>query len=111
MQTPWQDLRYGVRTLLKQPAFAMIAIATLALGIGANTAIFSVVNGVLHRPLPYADSDRLYWLSIDRQNLGKGFTVSTADFLVLKKHNQSFDKLALLQGDLMNLTGGGEPEQ
>ena len=111
MNTLWQDLRYGVRTLLKQPGFALIAVATLALGIGANTAIFSVVNGVLLRSLPYADSDRLYWLTIDRQDLGKGFTVSNADFLVLKNHNQSFDKLALLQGDLLNLTGGGEPEQ
>src|SRR5262245_13685790 len=111
MQTLWQDLRYGVRTLLKQPSFALIAVCTLALRIGANTAIFSVVNGVLLRPLPFADSERLYWVTIDRQNLGKGFTVSNADFLILKKHNQSFDKLALLQGDLMNLTGGGEPEQ
>ncbi|HSO75767.1 MAG TPA: ABC transporter permease [Blastocatellia bacterium] len=105
-----QDLRYGVRTLLNQPGFALIAVVTLALGIGANTAIFSVVNGVLFRPLPYSDADRLYWVTIDRQDLGQGFTLSNADFLILKQHNQSFEKLALLQGDRMNLTGGPEPE-
>jgi putative ABC transport system permease protein len=111
MQTLWQDLRYGVRLLTKQPGFALIAVATLALGIGANTAIFSVVNGILFRPLPYPNADRLYWLTIDRQNLGKGFTVSFADFVSLKEHNQSFEKLALLQGDILTLTGGPEPER
>ena len=111
MGTLAQDLRYGARMLLKQPGFAFIAVATLALGIGANTAIFSVVNGVLFRSLPYADSDRLYWVTIDRQDLGNRFTLSNADFLILKKHNQSFEKLAALSGDRMNLTGGAEPER
>lgn len=106
-----QDLRYGARMLIKQPGFALIAIVTLALGIGANTAIFSVVNGVLFRPLPYADADRLYWVTIDRQNLGNRFTLSNADFLVLKQHNQSFEKIALMQSALMILTGGREPER
>jgi putative ABC transport system permease protein len=111
MQTLWQDLRYGARTLLKQPGFALIAVATLALGIGANTAIFSVVNGVLFRPLPYTDPDRLYWVTIDRQDLGNRFTLSNADFLILKQHNQSFEKLAAVTGERMNLTGGREPER
>jgi putative ABC transport system permease protein len=111
MQTLWQDLRYGVRLLTKQPGFALIAIVTLALGIGANTAIFSVVNGILFRPLPYSDAERLYWLTIDRQDLGKGFTVSIADFVSLKEHNQSFEKLALMQGDRLTLTGGTEPQR
>ena len=111
MGTFFQDLRYGARMLFKQPGFTLIAIVTLALGIGANTAIFSVVNGVLFRPLPYADADRLYWVTIDRQDLGNRFTLSAADFLILKKHNQSFEKLAVLQGDLMILTGGPEPQR
>jgi putative ABC transport system permease protein len=111
MGTFFQDLRYGARMLLKQPGFTLIAVVTLALGIGANTAIFSVVNGVLFRALPYADADRLYWVTIDRQDLGNRFTLSNADFLVVKQHNQSFENLAAVQGERMNLTGGREPER
>jgi putative ABC transport system permease protein len=110
MQTLIQDLRYGARMLVRQPGFTLIAVITLALGVGANTAIFSVVNGVLFRALPYADANRLYWVTIDRQDLGNRFTLSNADFLILKQHNQSFEKLALMQGDRLNLTGGREPE-
>jgi putative ABC transport system permease protein len=111
METFLQDLRYGVRMLIKKPGFTIIAVVTLALGIGANTAIFSVVNGVLLRSLPYADPERLSFISIDRRELGPRFTVSRADFLILKEQMQSFEKLAAFRGERLNMTSGQEPER
>jgi putative ABC transport system permease protein len=95
----------------KNPGFTLIAILTLALGIGANTAIFSVVNGVLLRALPFADAERLDWITIDRKELGNRFTLSGADFLTLKERAQSFEKLAAIAHERHNLTGGHEPER
>ena len=105
-----KDIRYGLRSLLKQPTFTLISILTLALGIGANTAIFTVVNAVVLRPLPYHDSDRLamLWTTKDT-NVEQPF--SFADYNDLKSQATSFSSLAAAS-PLWNftLTGGGEPE-
>ena len=111
METFLQDVRYGVRMLSKKPGFTLIAILTLALGIGANTAIFSVVNGIVLRSLPYADPEHLALISIDRRDLGSRFTMSRADYFILKENMQSFEKLAEFRTERLNMTGGREPER
>jgi putative ABC transport system permease protein len=113
MGTLAQDLKYGMRMLAKSPAFAIIAVLTLALGIGANAAIFSYVNAWLIKPLPYPQADRLIvLLSHDTK---KGFTnngvTSTADFLDYQAENKSFEQLATWTGWYFNLTSGGPPDR
>jgi putative ABC transport system permease protein len=107
-----QDLRYGFRMLVKNPAFTLIAILALALGIGANTAIFSVVNAVLLRPLPFADADRLVYLQA--VNNAQGITrsnISPPDFEDWKNQSQSFqDMAAFITGGVI-LSGNAEPER
>src|SRR5438874_10839186 len=112
MNTLWQDLRYGARMLLKKPGFTLIAVLTLALGIGANTAIFSVVNAVLLRPLPFAEPERLIWLGGWVGN-DKEQGVTPADFLDYREQCQSFAHLAASVSETVpvNLTGSGEPER
>ncbi|MDQ3651383.1 MAG: ABC transporter permease, partial [Acidobacteriota bacterium] len=105
MQTLWQDIRYGVRMLAKRPGFTLVAIITLALGIGVNTAIFSVVNGVLLRPLPYKDSDRIVTILH-----GEGQPVSPANFLDLQAQNKSFERMAAAESWGGTLTGDDRPE-
>ena len=105
MQTFWQDLRYGARTLLKKPGFTLIAVITLALGIGANTAIFSVVNGILLRPLPYHEPERIVTLL----NEGR-FPVSPANFLDFRANSQSFAQMAAAESWGGALTGADRPE-
>jgi putative ABC transport system permease protein len=108
--TFWQDLRYGARMLIKHPLFTFVAILALALGIGANTAIFSVVNAVLLRPLPYEDSDKLAFLS-ERGLQIEGMSISYPNFLDWRAQNQTFETIAVFNRRDYNLTGIGEPER
>jgi len=110
MQTLWQDLRYGARMLLRKPGFTLIAIITLALGIGANTAIFSVVNAVLLRPLPYEESERLVVLYETNPQQGRDeMSVSYPNFADWRAQSQSFEQLAACLYGGMILTGKDEP--
>jgi len=111
MDTFLKDLRYGLRMLIKKPGFAIVVLITLAVGIGANTAIFSVVNGVLLRPLPFGDPDRLIWIW-GRFSLGNQASVSPPDFLDYRAQNHSFERLAaMFPFASFNITGDGEPER
>jgi len=110
MNTLVQDLRYSIRTLAKSPGFTAIAILTLALGIGANTALFSVVNGVLLSPLPYPQPDRLVSLYSRTPDFSHS-SISYPNFLDWQRQNNSFTQLAAFRGDSFNMTGAGEPER
>jgi putative ABC transport system permease protein len=112
MNTLFQDLRYGVRILLKQPAVTIVAVATLALGIGANTAIFSLVNSILLKPLPFHEPDRVVRMMQASPKLGlASWGVSQADFAAYREQNRSFETIALYNSSEINLTGEGEPER
>ena len=111
MENFLQNIRYGARILLKKPGFTLIAVVTLALGIGANTAIFSVVNAVLLRPLPYPEPDRLMW--VGQVYNGNQQAAGEPKFLFWREHNQSFEALAATSGfggASGNLAGGNEAE-
>lgn len=108
MSELWQDVVYAVRSLRRRPGFAILAVLTLALGIGANSAIFSVVNGVLLESLPYADADRLMVLETEYSN-GESYAVSAPDFMSLREDNRVFDDVASLTLRMLTLTGRGEP--
>jgi predicted permease len=111
LETLWQDLRFGARMLLKQPGFSLIAVLTLALGIGANTAIFSIVNAVLLRPFPYQAPDRLV-IILERGSVGSGFSPSYPNFADWREQNTVFDAIsAVRQNESFNFTGAGEPER
>lgn len=105
-----QDLRYGFRTLRNNPAFTAIAVATLAIGIGANTAIFSFVDGVLLKPLPYVEPDRIVRV-LEKPPGGGRNGISTLNYLDWQKDNTVFDYMAAQTGDSTTLTGNGEPAQ
>jgi predicted permease len=105
-----QDIRFGTRVLTKSPAFTIIAILTLALGIGANTALFSVVNGVLLNPLPYPEPDRLVTLHESKPNFETG-SVSYPNFLDWQRENHSFSAMAIARPFGFTYTGNGTSEQ
>ena len=109
MGTLVQDVKYGLRMLAKNPGFTVVAVLTLALGIGANTAIFTVVNAVLLRPLPYREPDRLMLLEERGENLRR-VSVSYPNFLDWRAQNQVFDQMAAVQSADFNFTRGGQPE-
>jgi putative ABC transport system permease protein len=110
MQTLLQDVRYAIRMLFKKPAFTLIAIMTLALGIGANTAIFSVVNAVLIRALPYHNAEQLVLLFATTSN-GQRDGFSIPEGLDFKAQTQSLEDLAIFQSQSVNLTGGERPDR
>lgn len=110
MHTLWQDIRFAVRMLLKNWSVTAIIVVVLALGIGANTAIFSVVNAALLRPLPYTDPDKLVRLSEDSPNVPQ-MSISYPNFLDWREQNKIFSGIAALQFRSLNLTGTGEPER
>ena len=113
MGTLAQNLRYAVRTLGNNPSFALVVILTLALGIGANTAIFSVVYSALLRPLPYREPGRLFHLGEARgqsDNSTTGAQVSYPDYLDWKKTAKSVQSFAAYSGDAFTLAGNGEPK-
>jgi putative ABC transport system permease protein len=110
LETLWQDLRFGARTLGRSPGFAAIAVLTLAIGIGANAAIFSVVNAVLLRPLPWSDPDRAVmiwskWVSFDKT------WVATGEVVDYRRRSQTLQEIGAWGDTQVNLTGDGEPER
>jgi len=110
METLFQDLRYGLRMLVRSPGFTVVAVATLALGIGANTALFSVINGVLLSPLPFPQPDQLVTLHENKPNF-EGGSVSYLNFRDWQRDNHTFSSLALARNYDFSLTGIGEAEQ
>jgi putative ABC transport system permease protein len=106
----WQDIRYGARMLLKNPGVTVIVIMALALGIGANTAIFSVVNTVLIRPLPYDESERLIFLT-EKDAVRDEMSISYPNFTDWRNQNQTFEKMGVYNRADYNLTGAGDAER
>src|ERR1051326_442786 len=118
MDSVLQDIRYAIRTWVKSPALALVALTTIALGIGANTVIFSVVDAVLLRPLPFRDSNRVVVVwerRLDHSEAGSHGpgrnSVGPANFIRWREQSHSFDGIAGGIGWQSNLTGGPEPER
>lgn len=111
MRTLWQDVRYAVRMLIAKPAFSLIAISALALGIGANTAIFSVVNAVLLRPLPYHEPERLMVVWETSAKGGGATIVSPANYLDWREQSRSFEELGAYTENFYNIADDADPPE
>ena len=113
METLLKDIRFGIRNLLKHPTFAITALLTLAIGIGANTTIFSFVNGILLRPLPYPDSERLVVINETAPKRGiPSMSISFPNFLDWRAQNHVFEDISAYGlSSNFSLTGAGEPER
>ncbi len=110
MRSLWQDIRYGLRQMARNPGFTVAVVLCLALGIGANTAIFSVVNAVLLRPLPFDEPDRLVWVWQSYPGYGDRVTPSGPDFEDYKQRNRTFADMAAIGSRSLILTGHAHPE-
>jgi putative ABC transport system permease protein len=111
MNSLWQDVRFGLRVLAKNPGFTAIAVLTLALGIGANTAIFSVVNAVLLRPLPFAQSNRIVSIGESLPGFSSTMPMNAPDYRTFAERQRSFEALAVYGNKHFDLTGEGRPER
>ena len=111
MRTLWQDVRYAARVLWKSPGFTVVALIAIALGVGANTAIFSVVNAVLLKPLSYKDPSQLVLIQHNYPKLDLKASVSAAGYAYYRDNVKSFSDVAAISGFSVNLTGEGEPER
>src|ERR1044071_5016085 len=109
--TLWQDVRYAARVLLKSPGFTAVAVIAVALGVGANTAIFSVVNAVLLRPLNYKDPGQLVLINHNYKKIDLKASVSSSGFNYYHENAKSFSDMAAGTSWSVNLTGEGEPER
>ena len=111
MESLFKDIRYSVRTLLKNPGFTVITVLTLALGIGANTAVFSVINAVLLRPLPYPHAERMVYVwRMEQSDPEREYPLSPQTFANLQSRNQSFDSYCAFSNAILTLTSDGKPE-
>jgi predicted permease len=110
MDTLIKDMRFAIRSLLRRPGFTAIALVTLALGIGINAALFSVVNGVLLNPLPFPDPEQMVVLDQSKPNFETG-AIPYPNFLDLRKENQTFSAMTIFRGTAFSLIGTGEPER